>query len=355
MSDGEKPHAPTQKKIEDARKKGDIPLSTDLLTAAAMGGFALVAAGFGAQALPQFGEVLRGFLIRPDDLARAVGEGGGEGLLAPLLGDILGQLLPWFLLPAALVVLALLAQQAPAFAGSKLAPKLSRISPLSNAKQKFGKHGLVEFFKACAKLSLHGAVVGYYLWTQRDRLLALLLLAPQGGMAILGGILVAVILRIAVVALVIGLANLLWQRLSHHQKLLMSHQEIREEHKESEGDPALKQQRRARAVAIATNPLRQAMAGADVVIVNPTHFAVALAWDRKGTRPPHCVAKGTDEMAATIRKLAQENGVPIHSDPPTARALYAGLAVGQDIDRAHFPAVAAAIRFADLMRKKAAK
>jgi flagellar biosynthetic protein FlhB len=125
-----------------------------------------------------------------------------------------------------------------------------------------------------------------------------------------------------------------------------------DEHKNSEGDPHLKAKRRQKGQEIATNRMLSDVKTADVIIVNPTHYAVALKWDRASGRAPICVAKGVDEIAARIRERAAESGVPLHSDPPTARMLFVHLDVGQEVQPEHYRAVAAAIRFAEAMSKK---
>jgi flagellar biosynthetic protein FlhB len=137
------------------------------------------------------------------------------------------------------------------------------------------------------------------------------------------------------------------------RKHRMSHKEMRDEHKQMEGDPHMKQERRQRAIDIAMNKMLADVPDADVVVVNPTHYAVALKWDRKRGTAPKCVAKGVDEVAAKIREIAAENGVALHSDPPTARAIHASVEVGDEIRPEHYRAVAAAIRFAEALRKKA--
>jgi len=133
----------------------------------------------------------------------------------------------------------------------------------------------------------------------------------------------------------------------------MSHQEMRDEIKQSEGDPYMKQSRRQRGYDIATNRMLVDVPKADVVIVNPSHYAVALRWDRSAGSAPRCVAKGTDEVAARIREVAMAAGVPIQRDPPTARALHASVAIGAEIRPEHYRAVAAAVRFAETMRARA--
>jgi flagellar biosynthetic protein FlhB len=132
----------------------------------------------------------------------------------------------------------------------------------------------------------------------------------------------------------------------------MTRKELTDEMKQSEGDPHIKAQRRQKAIEIATKQMIADVAKADVVIVNPTHYAVALKWERGAKRAPLCVAKGVDEVAARIREVAAEAGVPIHSDPPTARALYAAVDIGQEIHPDHYRPVAAAIRFAEKMRRR---
>jgi flagellar biosynthetic protein FlhB len=134
---------------------------------------------------------------------------------------------------------------------------------------------------------------------------------------------------------------------------MMTLEELRQESKESDGDPHMKHARRDRARAIATNRMLLDVPKATVVIVNPTHYAVALRWDGPRSGAPVCVAKGVDEMAARIRTLAAAAGVPIRHDPPAARALFGVVAVGEEVRREHFAAVAAAIHFAERMRRAA--
>ena len=133
----------------------------------------------------------------------------------------------------------------------------------------------------------------------------------------------------------------------------MSYQEVRDELKSSEGDPALKQQRRQKGYEIAMSQMMADVDTADVVLVNPTHFAVALKWDRLSGRAPVCVAKGADHVAFAIRERAIAAGVAIRSDPPTARALHASLNIGDEVQPEHYKPVAAAIRFAESLRKMA--
>ncbi|WP_373355320.1 flagellar type III secretion system protein FlhB [Pseudoroseicyclus sp. CXY001] len=349
----EKEFAPSQRKLDDARRKGDIPKSTDLATAAGYGGILLAASVFGGASLTSLGGTLSGALGHAAELAALVFTGSPQAALEPLATGTLSASAPWFALPAALVLLTLLAQQAVVFSGQKLQPKLSRISPLSQLKQKFGRAGLFEFLKSFLKLLLYSAILGFYIRRELPQMMEAMALEPGQIALLLGDFLAGIMLIVLLVALALGVVDYMFQRAEHSRKLMMTRKELTDEMKESEGDPHMKQQRRQKAVDIALNKMLIEVERADVVIVNPEHYAVALKWERSSGRAPTCVAKGVDEIAFRIREIAAEHGVPIHADPPTARALHATVEIGAEISREHYKAVAAAIRFAERMRKAA--
>jgi flagellar biosynthetic protein FlhB len=155
------------------------------------------------------------------------------------------------------------------------------------------------------------------------------------------------------IAAIIAVVVFLWQQQSFISRNRMSHEDLKRETKESEGDPYMKQSRQKRGREIANNRMLMDVPTADVVVTNPEHYAVALKWSRMPGSAPECVAKGEDEIAAAIRKVAAQSGVPIHQDPPTARSLYAAVQIGEEIRVEHYHAVAAAIRFSEEMRTKA--
>lgn len=351
--EGDKQFEPSQKKLDDARKKGEIAKSADLTTAAAYGGFLLVSMTIGPAALIGLSTAMSVLLGQSHDLAAEMFAGAGTAFHAGILKEVFWGTAPWFAFPAILAILAVIAQQAVLFTPSKIAPKLNRISPLSGVKNKFGRQGLFEFFKSMTKLIIYSVIMGFFLVGQMDRILGSIRLPPALILAELGRMVVALTAIVLLVALVLGGIDYLWQRAEHIRKNRMSHKEMMDEHKQAEGDPVMKQQRRQRAQEIAMNQMLADVPTADVVIVNPTHFAVALKWDRATASAPICVAKGVDEIAARIRELAHENAVPLHSDPPTARALHASVDIGQEISPDHYQAVAAAIRFAEAIRQKA--
>ena len=349
---GEKEHEATQKKLDDARARGEVIRSAELAVAAGYGGLLLAALAGGAAALSEFGHHGAALLGRSDMLSLTLLGGGAATAGAVILGAVT-PLAGFFLIPAVAVVAVIFAQRAWVFAPEKLLPKLSRIDPVSNAKQKFGRSGLFEFAKSTVKLILISALLGLFLTTRLPRILVAQNLEPGLAVADLARMIVEFLFLVLIVAAVLGALDYLWQRHEHLRKNRMSRQELMDELKQSEGDPHMRGQRRQRAEAIAMNRMLADVPRADVVIVNPTHYAVALRWDRAGGRAPVCVAKGVDEVAARIREAAATAGVPLHSDPPTARALHATIRIGQEVRPEHYGPVAAAIRFAERMRQRA--
>lgn len=350
---GEKSFEPTQKKLDDARKRGEFPKSTDLDTAASYGGLLLAAMAAGTASISQIGTALSNMLDQADTLSEVWFNDGAAPMSAGLLATIALPVLIWFVIPAAGSILSVIAQRAFVVAPEKLQPKLNRISPLSNAKNKFGRSGLFEFAKSFVKLTIFSLLLGLFLLWRLPEIVVTAQLEPIMGLGVLAQLGIEFLTIVLVIAAAIGAIDLLWQRQEHIRKNRMTRKEMTDETKQTEGDPHLKQQRRQRGYDIAMNKMLADVPEADVVVVNPTHYAVALKWSRAPGAAPECVAKGVDEIAARIREVASENGVPIHRDPPTARALFASVEIGQEISPEHYQAVAAAIRFAETMRDRA--
>jgi flagellar biosynthetic protein FlhB len=352
-SSGEKSFEPTPKRLEDARRRGEVPKSVDLATAASYLGFILAAALAGPAGLEMTFQVFSSLISQSDHLSTVALTGGATTFLATLIRPVTLGILPYFALPALLVLLTLFAQRAIIFAPQKIAPKLNKISIITGAKNKFGPHGLFEFAKSAAKLGLVSALLFWFAVGKLEEILVALMTSPAQIMMQLSDLVVEFLIIVFVMSLLVGGVDYLWQVSEHIRKNRMTRQEVTDEAKQSEGDPHHKQSRRQRAYDIAMNQMLSDVPGADVVIVNPTHYAVALKWDRNSKQAPICVAKGVDEIAAKIREIARDSKISIHSDPPTARALHATVDVGSVIKSEHYRAVAAAIRFAEDMRAKA--
>lgn len=350
--DQDREHEATPQKLIEARKQGDVPRSADLLMAAGIGGFLLSLVGLGHWAIKQIGTAGAVLLDHSAEIAQMVITGADASVSPPLFAMV-APVFVLLLLPPIFVLTVLVVTRSLVIAPNRLAPKLSRISPFAAARQKFGAEGLVEFGKSAAKLCLVASILYLFLGSRIDAILATLVMEPALSMAFMARLTQEFLFVLFLLALVIGGADYLWQKHLFLQRNRMSRKEVADEYKENEGDPHLKATRRQRAQEVASSRMLADVASADVVVVNPTHFAVALRWDRVKGRAPVCVAKGMDEIALRIRERAAEHGVPVHSDPPTARAIHATVEIGQEIKVEHYRAIAAAIRFAETMRKKA--
>lgn len=352
-SPSDKPFDASAKKLEDARQKGEIVRSQDLNTAVVYVGFLLSGSILAPWLMQNLGQMTQTILGQAEVIAPLLLAPGGD---APAIGILSGPLIATgaiVMIPAGLLLVALIAQRALLFTPSKLAPKLNRLSPVGNAKQKYGSQGLFQFAKSAVKLALVSIFLALYLWARAETILASLYGSAGQLLELLGRLSLDFLTVVAGMTAVIGIVDWGWEWSQLQLRNRMTRQEVVDESKSSEGDPHMKQQRRMRGQEIAMNQMISDVPGADVIIVNPTHYAVALQWDRLGGGVPICVAKGVDEVARRIREAASESAVPIFSDPPTARALHATVEIGAPIAPDQYRAVAAAIRFADLMRKKA--
>jgi flagellar biosynthetic protein FlhB len=299
------------------------------------------------------GQILLPLLERPDQLLIFDTAGALVDLGAELTLRLLTASLPLLLLPALGVVLALVAQQSLVVASQRVSPRWSRISVIANARQRFGLSGLVEFGKTLLKLLAVSTVIGLVIWSGLDEIEGLLngsaqLLAP--------GLLEAtvnVLLPVLMILALISAADYAWQHFDHRRRQRMTLQELKDEHKHTEVDAHVKQARRNRAVAMVTNRMLRDVPDADVVITNPTHYAIALKWDR--SRPgsaPHCIAKGSDEIARRIQEIAREHRIALVEDRPLAHSLYELVEIGHEIRIEHYRAVAAALHYAAKQRAK---
>lgn len=349
--DTEREHEPSQRRLDQARERGDVPRSADLISAAVYGGFLLAVLVTGGQAVRQAANAGITLMSQADRLAPAILQ-AGRAPTAGMLASFALPFLPLFVMPLVAALLAVAAQRGLIFSPEKIAPKLSRISPFATFGQKFGRDGLFSFFKSCAKLVVVCVLVAALVLRHANDLVLSLQVEPGQSMSLLMQIVIEFLVLALITTFVFGGFDYGWQYLQHRRRNRMSRQEMIDEQKESDGDPHMKGQRRQRGREIATNQMLAEVARADVIVVNPTHYAVALKWKRGDKTAPICLAKGVDDVAARIREKAAELGIPIHRDPPTARAIYATVDVGHPIRHEHFKAVAAAIRFAEAMRKR---
>ena len=279
---------PTPKKLEDARKKGEIARSTDLMTAAGYAGLALTLLATGVSITSDFGTGMMTLLDQANDLSvMTLSSDAFAAHMAGILLSAASTLIPLFIFPIVAVILAIVVQRALVFAPSKIAPKLSRISLIHNAKNKFGRSGLFEFSKSFFKLLIYSLCLAFFLKSKLPQIVTVVRSDYGTAIALMGNLAITFLLIVVCISAVIGGIDALWQHHEHIRKNMMSRKEIMDEMKESEGDPHLKQERRSRAQAVAAAQMMGSVPEADVIVVNPTHYAVALSWKRAPGSAPN--------------------------------------------------------------------
>lgn len=338
----EKTQDPTQKRLDDAHARGDVAKSQEVNTWFLIAGGTLVLSSFGSSIGTELQRPLRN-LIANSWMIHA----DGAGLLA-VAQDIGHAVISALGIPLLMLMLAAIAgnmiQHRLVFSGESLKPKFSKLSPAAGAKRLFGKQAVANFVKGLFKLIALGAVMVAVLWPERHRLDAMLHFDP----AMILSTTVTLTLQVmgAVVAMLaaVAIADYFFQYRTWFERQKMSLQEIKEEFKQSDGDPHIKGRLRQLRHARMKKRMMAAVPKASVIITNPTHYAVALSYER-GMSAPVCVAKGVDAAALKIREVAGEHDIPIVENVPLARALYATVKIDQEIPVEHYHAVAQIIGY----------
>ena len=341
---------PSQKKLEDAHKKGDVAKSQEVVTWFMLLGSAVIFAMMAPSISQQLMVPLETLIMNADQF-----ELGGQGfslffnnLALALLGTIL---VPLVIL-AACAVTANLIQHRWLVSADPITPKLSKISPLAGFKRLFSMDSLVNFGKGLLKLSIVGAVLFFVVWPERDRLDTMMTADPIAILLNFQEIGIKIFAATLAVVTIIAAVDYMYVRQKWWKRQMMTVQETKEEYKQQEGDPHVKGRLRQLRMERSRKRMMAAVPDATVVITNPTHFAVALKYD-PGMKAPQCVAKGADAVAFRIRELAKEHDVPIVENPPLARALFASVEVDETIPTEHFKAVAEVVGFVMRLKKGA--
>lgn len=348
--DSEKTEDPTQKRLRDAHQKGDVPKSQEVSTWFTLAGATLMIAIFAPGTAVSLGELLKGYIEHAHQIPM-------DGYALKVLWRDTGQSVALIVgLPLiALVLMAVagnLVQHQPLFTVETIKPKLSKISPVSGFKRLFSLDSLVNFAKGMAKICLVGAIMVVVLWPHRDEADIIIfaetsIILPEVRVLVLQ-LLAAILALMTVVAA----ADFAYQKNKWFNKQKMSLREVKEEFKQTEGDPQVKGKIRQLRMERSRKRMMAAVPQATVVVTNPTHFAVALKYE-DGMGAPLCLAKGTDAVALKMREIAKENEVPVVENPPLARALYATVDIDQEVPEEHYKAVAEVIGFVFRMRKRA--
>lgn len=347
----DKTEEPTQRRIDKAIEQGNVANSIEINTFFALSAFTLALLLSSAPIARDLAASLRAFLMNahqvPSD-PTAYTEMGMRMLL------ICAQALA---VPVGLAVVAGLAgglvQHPLVFTTEVLMPKFDRISPMSGIKRIFGIEALVQFLKGLAKLMLVGVVAGTILWNERDRLEVFARLDPAAALPAILGIAIKLLGSMLAIFVVIAMADALYQRHRWRSKLKMTKEEMKQEHKESEGSPEVKGRMRQIRASRVKKRMMAAVPDATVIVTNPTHYAVALRYEA-GMGAPICVAKGVDSLALRIRAIAKEHDVPVLENPPLARALHATVEIDEEIPTEHYRAVAEVIGYVMRLKRRAA-
>ena len=340
QDESQKTEEPTPRKLEEARQKGQVSNSKEVTSFAILlgGGATVVASPW----LIQPGlEACRGLIEGAANVS--VDRGAVQSVLTDLLIAALLTAGPVFALLMFIGVAVNVAQSGFIFTAEPLKLELNRISPISGLKRLFSLKSIVELLKGVFKMALVAGVVWLVLVPEMERLESLLRMDVAD--------LLSVVLAVWALLAVVALIDFLYQRYEFMKQMRMTLQEVKDEFKQSEGDPQVRARLRQIRTERARQRMMQAVPTADVVVTNPTHFAVAMKYDESTMAAPLVVAKGADELALRIRELAGEHKVPLVENPPLARALFDTVDIDQEVPPQHYKAVAEVIGYVMRMRR----
>jgi flagellar biosynthetic protein FlhB len=346
--DTERTEDPTQKRLDEARERGDVVKSQEVSTWFMIAGGTLMIAAFSGPMSGGLTATLRGLIANSYQIPV-----DGMGLVS-VLGRIEREVLAALALPLAVLVLAAVAgnmiQHRLVWSLEPLKPKLSKISPLAGLKRLFSSQALANFAKGLIKLVVIGSVMLTLLWPQRDRLEGLVQTDILGTLTITRSLALDVLGAVVAALFLVAAADYLFQYRQWFERQKMSVREMKEEFKQTEGDPMVKGKIRQLRQARMRRRMMAAVPKASVIITNPTHYAIALQYER-GMDAPVCLAKGIDAVALKIREVAGEHGIPIVENPPLARALHATVEIDEQIPAEHYKAVAEVIGYVMKLRR----
>ena len=344
----ERTEDPTQKRLDEALKRGDVVKSSEVNTWFILAGGALVLTSFSNGMSADLSTMLRGLIANAHQIRV-----DGTALLR-LSEKIAGELVLAVAVPFMLLILAAiggnLIQHKFIWAVDSLAPKFSRVSPAAGFKRLFSMQAVANLLKGLIKIVAIGAIMGALMWPEREKIQEVVWSDPASIMALVKALTLKLMGAVVAILAVVAAADYLFQYRQWYERQKMTLRELKEEFKQTEGDPAIKgkikqmRQNRARKRIIAAVPK------ATVIITNPTHYSVALQYER-GMDAPICVAKGVDELALKIREVAGEHKIPIVENPPLARALHATVDIDEPIAPEHYKAVAEVIGYVMRLRR----
>lgn len=344
---------PTPKKMMDARKKGDVPSSRETGNMMIVLSLSILVAFVVPYTVTQLVETLANtieasgkFLVGTDEAGvRRLGE-----FLSDFIIDLRLFFIPVFALMVAAAITGILIQGETVFALERLKPKLSKISPIQGLTRLFSKNTAVEFLKNTSKVIFVGIVAGWVSYTSVREIWQSYGIFPEELPKYISGVALKLLVPVTFFLIPVAIADILWQRYQWKTKQMMTMKEVRDEVKDSEGDPLIRGKRAALRRERSQKRLVHIIPRASVIITNPTHFAVALKYERNVDVAPVCVAKGADAVALRIRQIAFENEVPLIENKQLARILYVATEIDQMIPDEHWKAVAEIIGYIESLQ-----
>ena len=338
----DKTEDPSQKRLDDALEKGNVVKSQEVSTWFMIAGATLVLMSFSGGMSHDLTTTMRGLIANAAIINM-------DGPALPHLFQKIGlEMLAAIGVPFLILVIAALAgnmvQHQFIWSSESLSPKFSKISPLAGLKRLFSKQSLANFLKGLIKIVIVGTVMAVLLWPDKDRMEGLITMDPMALLPFASVISLKLMGAVVALMAVVAAADYLFQYRTWYGKLKMSLQEMKDEIKQTQGDPHIKGKLRQLRQMRMKQRMATSVPKASVIITNPTHYAVALQYER-GMEAPICVAKGVDAMALRIREIATQHDVPIVENPPLARALHASVEVEQAIPQEHYKAVAEVIGY----------
>ena len=350
--DSDRTEDPTQKRLDEALERGDVVKSQEVSTWFVLGGGTLMLSVFSGSMSSGLSSTFRGFIANAHQIPV-----DGRGLIA-IAGRIEREVLAAVAFPLALLVFAALAgnviQHRLVWSTDSMKPKFSKISPLAGLKRMFSLQALANFAKGLIKLSVIGAVITALLWPLRYKFEGLVQTDILGTLLIIRSLSLNMMATVVAILFLVAAADYLFQYRQWFARQKMSLQEMKDEYKQTEGDPLVKGKIRQLRQARQRRRMMAAVPKASVIMTNPTHYAIALQYDR-GMEAPICLAKGADAVALKIREVAAEHSIPIVENPPLARALYATVEIDEEIPTEHYKAVAEIIGYVMKLRRGAGR
>lgn len=343
QDDSQKTEDPTQKRLTDAFNKGQVPSSREVASFMILLALAMTLLWLLPGMMQKTAENLLIYIESPHLFS--LDPGNMTNISEDMVFDFFSVMSVPIIITVLFILFSSIVQHPPLFSMSSAAPKLERISLFKGLGRLFSMRTIVEFIKGLTKIILVGSITYAVLWPEIDSLAVIPTMTVAAIWVFLAKLAGKVMIGVCSMMLLIGVADFLYQKFEHIKGLRMSFQDIKDEYKQTEGNPEVKAKLREIRQQRASQRMMADVPKADVIVTNPTHYSIALKYDDKMTEAPVIIAKGKDLIALKIREVAKENKIPLYANPPLARALFASVDIGDEIPVEHYNAVAEVIKY----------